>query len=115
MPELKYYKAFYSFYGIDQHISSSNPIMINEADIYTDLLGKLEGDSDFFGLIDTAGTTFQVAYEEDNDDYWIEIPDPESRGSYGRTVSFDEIVDIFKSLPILFTTSSIPSLEFQAW
>jgi hypothetical protein len=109
------YKVFYSLDGGAGQVSSDRPVEMSEADIYTDLLGGLDEDGDFFGLIDDRATTLQVMYKGEDDSYWIEIPCPEKRGSFGCALSFDEITDLFKSLPERFSESMIPKLEFESW
>ncbi len=72
-------------------------------------------DGDFLGLIDDHDSTLQVLYEAKEDHYWIEIPDPEAAGSYGRHVSFDELVELFKTLPDRFDPATIEGLTFDPW
>jgi hypothetical protein len=79
------------------------------------MLGGLDEDGDFFGLIDDEGTTLQVMYSGDDDSYWIEIPRPDKRGSFGCRLSFDLITDVFKVLPARFSQATLPMLKFEAW
>jgi hypothetical protein len=88
---------------------------MSEADIYTDLLGGLEQDGDFFGLVDGDATTLQVMYRGDDDSYWIEIPRSDRGGSFGCALSFDEITDVFKSLPVRFSETMIADMTFESW
>lgn len=88
---------------------------MNEADIYSELLGSLADDGDFIGLIDDRGETLQVMYEAADDAYWVEVPSPRLGGSYGARLSFDAVVDLFETLPSEFGPESLPSLQFHPW
>ena len=112
---LKTYHVFYHFYANGDSVPSEFPVSMNEADIYSPLLGKLHQDGDFLGLIDAQGETLQVMYEADNDLYWIEVLALEQRGSYGKYVGFDELTDFFKALPEHFHSDSISDATFMAW
>ena len=112
---LKTYQVFYHFYGSGDSVASESPITMNEADIYSPLLGQLNQDGDFLGLIDAQGETLQVMYEADNDHYWIEVVDLEARGSHGKYMGFDELTDFFKALPSHFSVKNIHNASIMAW
>jgi hypothetical protein len=115
MADLKTYRVFYTFYGSDRSVVAAEAIPMNEADIYSELLGSLADDGDFIGLIDDRGTTLQVMYEADDDAYWVEVPSPQRGGSYGARLSFDALVDLFKALPGEFGPESLPLFQFRSW
>lgn len=106
--------GFYCFYGEDASVPASTPVPVSDADAY-ELFARLEADGDFFGLIDTDDETFQVAYDADSDRYWTEIPDVERRGSHGANFTFDEMVEMMKTLPDRFRPSAFPKLRFSPW
>lgn len=112
---MKHFKVFYSLYRTDREVSADHPVEMSEADIYSEMLGGLEQDGDFFGLKDDEETTLQVMYNGDDDSYWIEIPRPDRGGSFGCALSFDEITDVFKSLPARFSETMIPRMAFESW
>lgn len=113
--ESRHFKAFWTFQGTEEHVPGESPVDILEADVYSKLLGGLERDGDFFGLVDSNGVTLQVMYEGGADRYWVDIPQPTQRGSLGRYFTFDEAVDLFKSLPECFSALSVPGFEFKSW
>jgi hypothetical protein len=115
MADLKTYRVFYTFYGSDRSVVPGEAIPMNEADIYSELLGSLAEDGDFIGLIDNGGTTLQVMYDAADDAYWVEVPSPQRGGSYGARLSFDAVADLFKALPSEFGPKSLPLLQFQSW
>lgn len=88
---------------------------MNVADIYSELLGKLALTSDYIGLIDSDENTMQVMYQLDTDQYWLEVIDEAQQGSHGRFFTFDEITDVFKSLPEKFSTKVFSGLKFNKW
>jgi hypothetical protein len=88
---------------------------MTEADIYSEMLGSLAEDGDFFGLIDARGTTLQVMYEAKDGTFWVETPRPQEGGSYGVSLTFDQVNDLFKALPSEFSPASLPCLKFRSW
>ena len=108
------YKVFYSFGG-GARGRDDDGVEMSEADIYSKMLGALKEDGDFFGLVDEHGTILQVMYQSEDDSYWIEIPRPEIRGAFGCALSFDEITDVFKTLPAQFSDTMHPKLVFGSW
>ncbi len=108
------YVIFYCFYGTDTSLSSDENKRMKHSDIYV-LIGDLEHNDDFLGMVDANGTTLQMIYDAERDTYWIEIPDPPRQGSYGATVTFDDLVDLMKTLPPEFSVEAFPGFEFQSW
>lgn len=109
------YRVFYCFYGEGVEVPSHKPIPMEQADIYSDLFGRLVSDEDFLGMLDEAGRTLQFMYHAGDDHYWVEIPRSDLNGSYGRYMTFDEATDLLKALPPSFTPESVPGLRFQEW
>jgi hypothetical protein len=112
---LKRYRVFFCFCATGRSVDADDAIEMNEADIYSELLGQLTEEGDFIGLMDANEVTLQVMYEKAADRFWVEIPCPDKGGSYGRHLHFDELVDLFKGLPANFSPSELPSLVFDAW
>jgi hypothetical protein len=115
MADLKTYRVFYTFYGSDMSVVHDEAIPMNEADIYSELLGSLAEEGDFIGLIDNRGTTLQVMYDANDDAYLVEVPSPQRAGSYGARLSFNALADLFKALPSEFGPESLPLLQFRSW
>lgn len=112
---MRQFQVFYYFPQDGREVPSGDPVLMNVADIYSDLLGSLQRDEDFFGVIDASGATLQVVYKSELDKYWMEIPMPAESGSYGAHYTFDEITDVFKALPDTFPIEAFARLEFQSW
>jgi len=109
------YKSFYHFYEDEKEQDPENPIQINHNDIKSQLLDSLKHDGDFFGLVDENNNTLQVIYDSDEDTYWVEIPVPEKKGSYGIVLFYDELIKLLEILPPLFDPKSFPDFEFGKW
>jgi hypothetical protein len=115
MADLKTYRVFYTFYGAGRSVVPDDAVPMDEANIYSELLGSFTKDGDFIGLIDNRGTTLQVMYEADDDAFWVEVPSPQLGGSYGARFSFDALTQLFKALPSEFGPESLTVLQFRSW
>jgi hypothetical protein len=113
------YRIFYTFYANDGSVAKSVdqrfPVILELAEVFSEIAGKLVHDNDFFGLIDDRNTTLQFMYEATADRYWCEIPWPSLQGSYGTRLGFDEFIDLLKSLPATFSLEAFPSFVFEKW
>lgn len=85
------------------------------AGIYTDVFPALKEDREFFGLVDSEGTTLQAMYDSERDTYWFEVPRPDLGGSYGADLSFDAAMDLIKSLDGTLPLEGFDGFEFQSW
>ena len=81
------YRAFYNIIRLDQEVTSQDASEVELADVYSKMLPLMKEDREFFGLIDSQGTTLQAMYDEDADQYWFEVPRPDLQGSFGASLS----------------------------
>ena len=109
------YEVFYRLSAAAEDTPAESPVRMSEADIFTRLFARLEMDGDFLGVIDSAGNTLQILYQAATDTYWVELPRPTERGSYGCALSRDDATDLFKSLPQKFDNREFPDFEFERW
>ena len=109
------YKIFYCFHRTDDKVPSSRPVEMERADIYGKLIGQLQEEDDFLGIIDENDNTLQAIYYPDENKYWVEIPVLEDRASYGKYMGIDELVDCIKALPKTFSLKDFPDFEFRKW
>jgi len=107
-------KCFYSCYGENENVSSSNPINIDRKNALYFFEQKVTAHKDFIGFVDHKGNTLQIMMEEDKS-YWVELPYPEEEGSYGKRTSIEDISSLLGSLPLIFEKDKFPSLEFSSW
>ena len=108
------YRVFYSAVGLGD-IAAADAIDMELADIYSEVFPLLKEDREFFGLVDSHGTTLQAMYDEDNDQYWFEVPRPDLGGSYGANLSFDAAIDLIKSLGGAVPPEGFDGFQFQSW
>ena len=108
------YRVFYSIDRLGE-VSSEDAHDIDLADVYSEIFPLLKEDGEYFGLVDSNGTTLQAMYDADNDQYWFEVPRPDLQGSFGMNLSFDASIDLIKSLGGSFPLEGFDGFEFQAW
>ena len=109
------YRAFYNIIRLGEEVTSQDAREVELADAYSKIFPSMKEDREFFGLIDSQGTTLQAMYDEDADQYWFEIPRPDLQGSFGSSLSFDDAMDLIKSLDGLFPKDGFEGFKFQAW
>ena len=112
---MKHFRAFCNLGGGAKEISPAHPVSMSEVEIRADLLGALADDGDFFGLIDDAATTLQVMFNADTSSYWVEIPRPDKEGSFGCSLSLEQLQLLFTDLPARFSEAMVPGMAFEAW
>jgi len=109
------YTVFYCFYDLDQDATSDDGIECEKDQLVEKLLDPISADEDFFGLVDSEGTTLQAMYDEEDDQFWLEIPSVEEQGSYGQYRSRDEIRALLSDPPAIFKVEDFPGFEFMSW
>lgn len=109
------YRVFYNIIRLGDEITSQEAREVELADVYSRIFASMKEDKEFFGLIDSQGTTLQAMYDEEADQYWFEVPRPDIQGSFGANLSFDAAVDLIKSLDGTFPDEGFTGFEFQAW
>ena len=109
------YRLFHNIIRLGEAIPAEDAREIELADVYSDIFPSMKEDGEFFGLIDSRGNTLQAMYDADADRYWFEVPRPDLGGSFGVSLSFDDSMDLIKSLDGLFSQEGGEGFEFQAW
>ena len=109
------YRVFYNIIRLGEEITAEDAREVELADVYSNIFPLMKEDREFFGLIDSQGTTLQAMYDASADSYWFEVPRPDLRGSFGANLSFDDAVDLIKSLDGLFSRKGGEGFDFQAW
>ncbi|GAA6140172.1 hypothetical protein NBRC116583_39200 [Arenicella sp. 4NH20-0111] len=108
-------QAFYSIQRLGNEVSATSPIPIELADVYSRIFPFVKEDKEYFGLIDTNGTTLQAMYYCEEDLYWFEVPRPDLEGSYGCYLNFDQAADLIKTLENTFPQKGFEGFEFNSW
>ena len=114
-PRPDQFGVFYCFHGNNEMIASDLPLSMDLDEVVSRLLPKLISDSDFLGIVNSNGVTLQFMYHKAGNRFWMEIPVPEKRGSYGSYLSPAELHARVESLPSGFSISTFPELQFQSW
>ena len=107
------YQAFYYCEQTNEYVSPEDACEMDLALAQERALNYLQGDDDFFGLIDESGTTLQFA--KTSDSIWMEIPVPAERGSYGKHISLAEVSPLIGALPAFIVLSDFSEMEFHLW
>lgn len=108
-------RVFYYFEQGPQEVPSTAPLSLSSEGICESLLPWLMGGDDYIGLLDEADNLIQIMREPQSEDYWIELPQLESRLSYGQSLSGPALVDILGRLPRRFRLSEFPAFRPRPW
>ncbi len=107
--------VFFRIEALGREVDAANPETCSGLDTIMELLASLSSDGDFFGLLDETDTCLQVRFEDERNQYWVEVPRPDMGGSYGAHLNFDDAVKIFKDLPERFPNTGFQGFEFVSW
>ena len=109
------YQIFYCCYSTDLEVSADEPLEVKNKEKVLDFaLDVLREPEDFFGVIDANDMTCQF-YVEESGDVWVEIPFPEKKGSYGKSIPLTGLGSVIDRLDVTFSIEMFPGLEFQSW
>ncbi|MEM9415592.1 MAG: hypothetical protein AAGA29_08975 [Planctomycetota bacterium] len=107
------YQAFYCCYSTGKQVASSDPVEIDRDCVGTVALDVLRAKDDFFGLVDSEGTTLQFMREDEH--VWMEVPAPAEQASYGKSITMDALKALLASLPPTFSHDSFPGMVRGSW
>ena len=109
------YSAFYNIVRLGKPVEANSAVKISKSKVLNKLLPLLKEEGEYFGLIDAAGTTLQVAYEAKSDEYWVEVPREDLRGSFGARLSWESTHDLFASINSTFPLDGYDGFKFCSW
>ena len=107
------YTVFYYIAEPPLSVAPEDGLRMEGSYVLRELLGRLRTDGDVLGLIDDQDTTLQLLYDAASASYWVEIPVPAEKGSYGADLTFDGVVDLFRQLPDRFEVANFLEFAFQ--
>lgn len=107
------YFAYYCCYSTNEVVEAHEAYEIELDWAQNIVLDILRDERDFFGLTDDSGTSLQ--FFRTGDSVLMEIPVPAEKGSYGKTISVEEVAPIIKSLPSTIKMENFSDLNFKAW
>ena len=107
------YQAFYCCYQTNEVVSPEEACEMDLGIAGDRILELLQGDDDFFGLIDDRDTTLQ--FLRNGDSIWMEIPIPDKKGSYGKYIPLAEAGPLIAALPPHIDLNDFSEMRFQSW
>lgn len=109
------YQAFHSICRLGDSVEATNPVTVTLQEVTDEWFPLLKEHQEYLGLVDNLGTTIQMLYNEENDNYWIKVPRADLNGSYGRRVDFNGAKTILRSLETPFPVDGFDGFEFGSW
>jgi hypothetical protein len=107
------FPVFYTSYSTGESVADESPVNMLASEIVQTIPQVLRARSDFFGVIDSQDTTLQFMRGGGNR-VWMEIPDPQKQGSYGRHLTMEMVLELMAQLPKSFELLK-SHLTFQSW
>ena len=107
------YSLFYDCVALDEAVPSDNPLPATPGKVKAMLTEVLIDEGDFLGIIDEEGTTLQ--FMKQHAGIWMEVPDPENEGSYGKLATLDEARQTLDELGESIEHYLIDGLVFEKW
>ncbi|MEQ8852529.1 hypothetical protein [Gimesia sp.] len=107
------YRAFYCCYKTDETLSAEEACEMDLSLAADRILELLQGDEDFFGLIDEHNNTLQ--FLRNGETIWMEIPIPDKQGSYGKYIPLSEVSALVAGLPAQIDLNDFSEMQFQPW
>lgn len=107
-------RFFYTDYCEDKSIPSHEAWTASKDDILHSMDCVLHIPRNFIGIIDDQNVTLQFMVNDDRS-IDVDIPSPARRGSYVKTTSLDECLELVRELGESIQPDSIAGLNFTSW
>ena len=107
-------KMFFADYCEGKVLESEDARLATKPEILHSMDCVLHMPSNFIGIIDENDATLQFIVNDDKT-VSVDIPVPAERGSYARTTSLRECLEIVEGLDESISPKEISGLAFQAW
>lgn len=107
------YLLFYDCQALDEAVPSDRPVPTTLARVKAMLTKVLVNEGDFVGIVDGEGNVLQLLKEHSA--IWMEVPDRDAGGSYGKHVTLEEARDTLDQLEETIQHYLIVGLTFEAW
>ena len=107
------FTVFYQSYSLDEGVEPEAAVRMSVEEILEALPRLLQGNGDFFGVVDQEGVTLQFM-RGNCDRVWMEIPVPKEQGSYGKHSTLQSVLETVADLPPSFDSLRV-GLTFQSW
>ncbi len=113
--EAPLFDVFYWLQEPNEEVAANRPVAMQVDDVIANLVPRMTREGDFVGLVDQNDNTLQFRRHLAQQAFWVEIPAPEQRGSFGSLVASTQLADLLRSLPATIKPTSFPQFRFQAW
>ena len=108
------YQVFYYFGASEREISSADPVRVSVESLLDELIPALSNQDDYIGLLDSEGNILQLSLDDDRG-FWVELPAPDERRSYGRSMIASELTELLHRLPAQLELSRFAGFEPRPW
>lgn len=109
------FRVFYLINRSGESVSSISAVPMSARTICEQMLGRLQSEDDYLGIIDCDDRVLQVLPEPAQQRYYVEVPIEAAKASYGRYVDRAELEALIRGLPEHFDEHSIPGLTYRPW
>lgn len=108
-----YEPVFYCAYQVDTCIESPAKLPAEEVERLLPLVTA--GKENFIGFTDPDGVILQF-FVDDIDLNWVEIPSPADKGSFGRHMTGNQVIELIRKIQPPFNRYKTSlGLEFHPW
>lgn len=108
------YRLFYTDYCEGKSLESANARVATKDEILHSMDCVLHMPDNFLGVIDARDTTLQFMVGKDRS-ITVDIPDVERQGSYSKTSSLSDCLELVRGLTENISAAEISGLTFNSW
>lgn len=107
-------RFFYTDYCEDKSIPAEEAWEVSKEDVLHSMDCVLHMRGNFLGIIDSNEVTLQFMVNKDRSIH-IDIPEPTKGGSYVKTGSLAECLELVRTLGETIQPEAITGLSFESW
>ena len=107
-------KMFFVDYCEDKVLEAKDARVVPKKEILHSMDCVLHMPQNFIGVFGDNDVTLQFMVNDDKT-ICVDVPVPSEQGSYVKTASLDECLEIVRGIGEQITLQEIEGLEFQAW
>ena len=106
-------EIFYYCESLNESVDSDAPVMMEQDQLVEGCNKWLLDNGDFFGITNHDDVTLQFM-KTNSDRVWMEIPDPELQGSFGKYTTLSDLGKLLSDESLDFAKLK-EQLKFQSW
>lgn len=107
-------RFFYTDYCEDKSIPSPEALEVSKEEVLHSMDCVLHMPGNFLGIIDGNDATLQFMVNDDRSIH-IDIPTPTKRGSYVKTGSLGECLELVRTMGETIQHDAITGFRFEGW